>query len=192
MRIIPKDEFVKDILAYADMLHEGAVFIYPTDTLYGIGCDARRPGLIQRVRNIKINHRQAMSVIAPSKKWIKDNLVYKKEFDEWFGKLPGPYTLIMEVKNKECVYMQDVNPHNNTLGVRIPNHWIADVVKKLGFPIITTSLNIHGEPPCKSLAHISHNIKIMTDFAIDEGIIDGKPSTLIDLTQTPPKIIERK
>ncbi len=192
MRIIPKEDFVKDLMSYADMLHEGTVFIYPTDTLYGIGCDARRPGLIQRIRNIKINHRQAMSVIAPSKKWIKDNLVYKKEFDKWLDKLPGPYTLIMEVKNPECVYLSEVNPHGNTLGVRIPDHWIAKTVNKLGFPIITTSLNIHGKATCKSLDHVHHNIKVMTDLAIDEGVIDGKPSTLVDLTKTPPEIIKRE
>jgi len=190
MKIFTKDEFLKDIDSHITHLSYGSVFIYPTDTLYGLGCDARNNALVQRIRRIKNSYGNPMSVIAPSKDWIKTNCVVKPEHEGWLKKLPGPYTLIFERKCKDCI-ADDVNPKNNTLGVRIPNNWFADVVKKLDFPVITTSINVHGQEPCKSIAEVPANMGHMVDIGIDEGIIKGKPSTLVDLTGTEPKVIER-
>ncbi len=190
MQVFTKDDFLKDLEGHADNMRYGAIFIYPTDTLYGIGCDARQNSLVQRLRRIKNSYDQPMSIIAPSKDWIQENLVVKPEHEAWLKKLPGPYTLIFERKIKDCV-ADDVNKFNKTLGVRIPKNWFAKVVETLDFPIITTSINLHGQKPCTSLAEISLNIKTMVDFAIDEGVIKGNPSTLVDLTKSPPEIIKR-
>ena len=191
MEIVTKEAFLADIDSHIEHLSYGAVFIYPTDTLYGIGCDARNNALVQRIRRIKNSFKQPMSVIVPSKKWINANLVVKPEHEEWLDKLPGPYTLIFERKVKDCV-AEDVNPFDNTLGVRIPKNWFAKVVEKLDFPIITTSINVHGQQPCDSLEDVPANISHMVDVGIDEGEIKGRPSTLVDLTKSPPKVIERK
>ena len=191
MEVIKKKEFLNDLDSHIEHLSYGAVFIYPTDTLYGLGCDARNNALVQRIRRIKNSYKQPMSIIAPSKKWITDNLVIKPEHHEWLDKLPGPYTLILERKVADCV-AHDVNPFNSTLGVRMPKNWFSDVVNKLNFPIVTTSINLHGQKPCDSVSDVSNNMEYMVDVAIDEGEIKGYPSTLVDLTQSPPKIIERK
>ena len=191
MEIIKKQEFLDDLDSHIEHLSYGAVFIYPTDTLYGIGCDARNNALVQRIRRIKNSFKQPMSIIVPSKKWIMDNLVVKPEHQEWLDKLPGPYTLIFNRKIKDCVAL-DVNPFNDTLGVRIPKNWFSDVVEKLDFPIVTTSINLHGQKPCDSVSDVSGNMSSMVDVAIDDGELKGHPSTLVDLTQSPPKIIERK
>ncbi|MBN1543936.1 threonylcarbamoyl-AMP synthase [Candidatus Woesearchaeota archaeon] len=190
MHTILKEDFLKNFDHYVENISFGAVFIYPTDTLYGIGCDARNNSLVQRVRRIKNSYGFPLSVIVPSKDWIRENLKVEKRHEEWLAKLPGPYTLIFEKKIKDCV-ADDVNPVSNTLGVRIPKNWFADVVKKVGFPIITTSLNVHGQKPHSSIADIPDNLKMMVDFAIGDGEIVGKASTLVDLTKTPPKIVER-
>ncbi|NQU79151.1 threonylcarbamoyl-AMP synthase [Candidatus Woesearchaeota archaeon] len=190
MKVFKKSDFLNDILSHKEHMNYGAIFIYPTDTIYGLGCDARKNALVQRIRRIKMNQNQPMSIIAPSKSWIKKNMVYDKKFDEWLNKLPGPYTLIMERKNTDCV-AEDVNSKDNTLGIRMPDNWFAKIVSDWGFPVVSTSLNLHGQKPCTHLDHISDNIKTMVDLAIDDGSLEGRPSTLVDLTQSEPKVIKR-
>lgn len=190
MKIFTKKEFLDDLDGHIEQLSYGTIFIYPTDTLYGLGCDARNNALVQRVRRIKNSTGNPMSVIAPSKDWIRENLVVKPEHEEWMDKLPGPYTLIFERKVKDCV-ADDVNPKNNTLGVRIPKNWFAEVVTKLDFPVITTSINLHGQEPCDSISDVPSNMQHMVDIAIDDGVVKNSPSTLVDLTKSPPEVIKR-
>ena len=190
MQVFTKADFLEDLEGHADNMKYGAVFIYPTDTLYGIGCDARNNALVQRVRRIKNSRDNPLSVIVPSKDWIYENLKVEKKHEKWLDKLPGPYTLIFEKKVLDCV-SADVNPFNNTLGVRIPKNWFAKVVETLDFPIITTSINLHSQDPFTSVKDIPDHIKTMVDLAIDDGIIKGKPSTLVDLTKSTENIIER-
>ena len=67
-----------------------------------------------------------------------------------------------------------------TLGVRIPDHWISDLVKEAGVPIVTTSVNVTGEIPLFSLENIQPAVKAFLDFAIDEGKLKGRASEVID------------
>ncbi|MBW2968308.1 threonylcarbamoyl-AMP synthase [Candidatus Woesearchaeota archaeon] len=191
MEILTKEQFME---AKEDMILQikrGSVFVYPTDTLYGIGCNAQDNAAVQRIRKIKMgNH--PFSVIAPSKEWMLENLECNHEHKEYLDKLPGPYTLICKMKNKDCV-SESVNPlGDNTLGCRIPKHWIADIVKELDIPIVTTSVNRTGQAPITKISDINMNTQHMTDFAIDEGELKGQPSTLINLSKAEPEIIERK
>ncbi|UCG94990.1 MAG: Sua5/YciO/YrdC/YwlC family protein, partial [archaeon] len=78
---------------------QGSVFIHPTDTIYGLGCDATRYNSVIRIRQIKQREQKPFSVIAPSKEWILENCVVG-EAD--LTRLPGPYTLILKLKQK-CV-----------------------------------------------------------------------------------------
>jgi len=149
---------------------KNSVFIYPTDTIYGIGCDARKGKLVKRIRRIKERDKKPFSVIAPSKKWILDNCKADRKL---LKKLPGPYTLIFDLK-KEAV-AKEVS--SGSLGVRIPRHWISSIVKKLGFPIVTTSVNITGKKPMNNLEDFK---KLKVDFILYEGVKKGKPSTVID------------
>ena len=191
MHITTKDHFLKDCKKAVELITFSSVFVYPTDTLYGIGCDARSAALVNRIRQAKNVHDAPFSVIAPSKDWIRENLEYMEEFDEWLDKLPGPYTLIMKIKNPRCV-SQETTANRNTLGVRIPKNWFSDIVEEAGIPIVTTSVNTHGSPPITKIADIPEIIKKSVDFAIDDGDIKGSPSTLVDLTKSPPEVIKRR
>ena len=74
------------------------VFIYPTDTIYGIGCDATNDKLVEKIREIKQRENKPFSIIAPSVQWILDNFnVNVRLIDKY---LPGPYTLLLEKKQK--------------------------------------------------------------------------------------------
>ncbi len=190
MEIIKKEDFLNDLESHIEHMKYGAVFIYPTDTLYGLGCDARNNSLVQRIRRIKNSFKQPMSVIVPSKAWIRENLVVRPEHEAWLKKIPGPYTLIFERKVKDCV-AHDVNPFSNTLGIRIPDNWFSKVVTELGFPVVTTSINLHGQEPCDSISDVPDNMSHMVDLGIDDGPLKGKASTLVDLTKSPPEVVKR-
>jgi tRNA threonylcarbamoyl adenosine modification protein (Sua5/YciO/YrdC/YwlC family) len=186
MEIVSKNEFEVNLHNFIKRIVEGQIFVYGTDTIYGIGCDATNSSAVERIRTIKSRQTNPFSVIAPSKEWIVENCQQTSELN----KLPGPYTLIVKLKNKECIAEQ-VNSGKDTLGVRIPNHWFSAVVQEIGLPIVTTSVNKTGEPFMTAIEELDPALSHLIDFAIDEGKINGKPSTIIDVTQTKNKVIKR-
>ena len=188
MRILNFDEFKLEKDSIIQSIMDGAVFIYPTDTIYGIGCNAQISGSVKKIRELKLRVTNPFSVIAPSIEWIRDNCIVAKEADEWLEKLPGPYTLILKLKNK-CV-AQEVNPGLKTLGIRIPKHWMSKVAAEADVPIVTTSVNRSSEDYMTSLDDLDYTIMGSVDFILYEGRKDGKPSKIIDLTDK-VEIIER-
>ena len=173
MKLLSKEDKEK----IKQLILEGKVFIYPTDTIYGLGCDATNYDSVERVREIKMRRERPFSVIAPSKEWILRNCkVEGSELDI----LPGPYTLVVELRAK-CV-AENVNLGLKTLGVRIPDHWFSKLVEELNIPVVTTSANISGEKYMTSIDDIDKRIKNAVDFIVYEGRKEGKPSKVIDLT----------
>jgi tRNA threonylcarbamoyl adenosine modification protein (Sua5/YciO/YrdC/YwlC family) len=172
MQIITKIEFEERIREFIEKIRNGAIFVYPTDTIYGIGCNALLDEPVKRIRKWK-NRDFPFSVIVPGKDWIKKNCEVCEEF---IDKLPGPYTLVKKMKKQ--VVSKFVT--KDTVGVRIPAHWISDVVEKIGVPIVTTSVNVSGEIPLFSLDNIPSSLKMFLDFAIDAGVLQGKASEVID------------
>ncbi len=160
-------------------IKEGKVFIYPTDTIYGIGCDARNERAVERIREIK-GTSKPWSVIAPSKGWVRQYCQAGEELE----KLPGPYTFIYESSLRlPCM------AGGSTLGVRIPDHTFSALVEESAVPVVTTSVNATGEAPLVDIQQLSQQVKEKVDFVVDVGPIIGKPSTVIDCTQDPPKVL---
>jgi tRNA threonylcarbamoyl adenosine modification protein (Sua5/YciO/YrdC/YwlC family) len=190
MNLVSKEELMKRKDFYKEIMGD-SIFIYPTDTIYGLGCNALHKELVKELRTIKNSGNQLFSVIAPSKKWIVDNCILDDKAEEWLAKLPGPYTLILPLKNKQCV-VNNVSPGLETIGVRIPDHWIAEVVKELGFPIITTSVNVLGEEFMTSIDDLDPQIAHVVDYIFYEGVIVGNQSTIVHLENGSGKIQERK
>jgi len=189
MRILNIDEFKLEQKSIIDEIISGAVFIYPTDTIYGLGCNAQDSFAVIKIRKIKGRALNPFSVIAPSLEWINKNCIVTKEGKEWLRKLPGPYTLIFKLKNFNCV-AKEVNPNLKTLGIRIPNYWIRKIVAGAEVPIVTTSVNKSNEDYMSSLEDLDPTIKASVDFIIYEGKKEGKPSKIVDLTEK-VKVIER-
>ena len=189
MRIITKEELSFSTKNYVvNKIEEGTVFIHPTDTIYGLGCNASDSKAVGLIRKIKQRPLTPFSVIAPSKKWILENCNVNDDAKEWINKLPGPYTLILTKKNAKIA--GNVAPNVNTIGIRIPNHWFSSIVSELGFPVVTTSANITSENFMTSLEDLDVKIKSQIDFILYEGEKSGRPSTIIDLTKN-AQIIER-
>jgi len=192
MQTVTKDEFRLRKDEFLDLIRQGAVFIYPTDTIYGIGCDATNSRAVHTIREIKARSKNPFSVIAPSKKWIEENCVSdsSKTREEWMSRLPGPYTLIFRLRNKKAI-AEEVNNGSSTIGVRIPDHWFTEYAQESGMPIVTTSANFTGEYFMTSLDDLNPKIKGHMDFIIYEGEKKGRPSTLVNLSEDQPDIRTR-
>ena len=181
MRVYNEDEFRQQEDLVLKSISEGAIYLHPTDTIYGIGCDATNSTAVKRIREAKQQREQPFSIIAPSKQWITKHCVMTKEAKQWLEKLPGPYTLILTLKSKSIV-APGVVPGKDTIGVRMPDHWIQDIALALNRPLITTSANLHGKAFMTSLEDMAPELGHKMDFALYEGRKEGKPSTIVDLT----------
>ncbi|TKJ17162.1 threonylcarbamoyl-AMP synthase [Candidatus Woesearchaeota archaeon B3_Woes] len=190
MEIINRDEYNLKKDQFLERIEQGAVFIYPTDTIYGIGSSALNQEAVRTIRKAKNRRKMPFSIIAPSKKWIRKNCEVSEEAEKWIRKLPGQFTLILKLKTPNAVD-KAVNKRLNTLGVRIPKHWTSEIAKDLDIPIVTTSANVAGREFMTSIDDLDNRIKSKTDFMINVGEIKGKPSKLIDLTKKGFEIKER-
>ncbi|MGV8087076.1 MAG: Sua5/YciO/YrdC/YwlC family protein [Candidatus Woesearchaeota archaeon] len=160
-----------------------SIFVYPTDTIYGLGCSALDETLVAKIRKIKKSD-HPFSIIVPSKEWIYENCVVTEEAEEWIRKLPGPYTLLLKLKNKKAVAK---NVHNYdikgdvVIGVRMPNSWFLAVAYTLKLPIITTGANVTGDNFMTSLDDLNATIRNNVDYLFYEGPKHGCPSTIVHL-----------
>lgn len=190
MIVLTKAEFELKPEEFLKVVQEGKVFIHPTDTIYGIGCDATNSEAVNKIRNIKVRYTRPYSVIAPSKYWIKENCIIPEGGEEWLDKLPGPYTLILKLKNKNAI-CSEVNNGADTIGVRIPDHWFAQVPRIAKLPVVTTSANFTGQDYMTDMDNLDPKIKSRMDYIIYEGEKNGRPSTIIHLDQEDIEIKER-
>ena len=191
MQTLTKEEFRIRKNESMNKIEAGAIFIHPTDTIYGIGCNALDNKAVKKIREIKERYTRPFSVIAPGKRWIYDNCITEdKEIKSWIEKLPGPYTLILKLKKNNSI-ASNVNTDLDTLGVRIPNHWFTGAVMELGLPIVTTSANITSGDFMTSLDNLDTKIKSKINFIIYESEKKGRTSKIIDLTKAKIEILKR-
>jgi L-threonylcarbamoyladenylate synthase len=180
MDVLENERIRGDILS---RIRHGSVFVYPTDTVYGIGCNAIDREAVQRVRDLKgTDH--PFSVIAPSLDWIREN--FEVGFPEYLDRLPGPVTLIFQQKGNS---IPGIVSDTGKVGVRIPNHPFTSVIQKAGIPFISTSANISGEKTITRITEVPREISEKIDYAVDAGVLDNPPSTVIDLTGKEPEVI---
>ena len=171
-------------------IKDGAVFIHPTDTIYGLSCDATNEESVSKIRELKQRKDSPFSVIAPSLDWIRENCEVTEEAETWLKKLPGPYTLILKLKNKDSI-SPSTAPGSGSVGVRIPDHWVSEAVASYGKPIITTSANVAGKEFMTSLENLDSKVKQQCNFIIYEGEKQGSPSNIVFLDGRETKIKER-
>ena len=175
-----------------EVLKKGGIIIYPTDTVYGLGCDitnAKAVEKIARIKGIKVD-KSNFSFICNDLSHLSD---YVKQIDTPTYKLlkralPGPYTFILPGSKS----LPKVFKKKKTVGIRIPNNNIVRaIVESLGNPIISTS--IHDEDDVIEYTTdpelIFEKWKHLVDGVIDGGFGDNLASTIIDLTDSLPKII---
>ena len=190
MRIVNKEEFNLEQEQFFAQILKGDVYIHPTDTIYGLGANATNKKAVQNIRELKKREDMPFSVIAPSKGWIKENCELNGKVEQWIEKLPGPYTLILRLKNKDVI-ADNVAPGLDTVGIRIPDHWFSMIANVLNIPLVTTSANVVGDNVMTSMDNLNTDIKSGVDFIVYDGEKKGRPSTLVDLSKESEDIKER-
>lgn len=168
-------------------IKEGKILIYPTDTIYGLGCDATNREAVQKIRMIKQREEKPFSIIAQSKPWIYKDFYVNKPYIQ---KLPGPFTFILRTK-KDRLVSNAVTDNVNILAIRIPDHPFTKIIQKAKTPFVTTSVNLAGKKPITEISQIPGSILKNVDIVIDAGKLENNPSTIIDLTGKIARIIIR-
>ena len=195
LKIYPENPNPKDIRLVVDQLKNGGIIVYPTDTVYGLGCDitnAKAVEKIARYKNIKVE-KSNFSFICSDLSHLADfskpltNSIFKllKHY------LPGPYTFILNANGNVPKYFKG---KKKTVGVRIPNNSIImEIVRELGNPIMSTSIHDDDEiieySTDPELIHEKFND--IADIVIDGGYGDNIPSTIIDCTEDTPILIRQ-
>tara|TARA_Y100000310_G_scaffold306937_1_gene348532 strand:+ start:472 stop:804 length:333 start_codon:yes stop_codon:yes gene_type:complete len=103
MEVLTKHELRLRKKEIVDKVRQGAVFIHPTDTIYGLGCNALDEKAVKEIRKLKDRQDTPFSVWIPSKDWLKDNCGHTPACDKWLKELPGPYTLITKLTDKKSI-----------------------------------------------------------------------------------------
>ena len=169
-----------------EQIRAGKIFIYPTDTIYGIGCDATNEEAVQKIRALKQRETKPFSVIPPSAEWIVENCIRPADKgDTSWPPASGPFTYFVRTKNNRCVAPGIDEEKTGTLGLRMTNrsHWFMREIARAGVPFVSTSVNISGKPHMTSLTDLDPHLAEKIDIIIYEGPLVGKPSQKIDLTK---------
>lgn len=165
-------------------LKNGSIIIYPTDTVWGIGCDPFNQKSVDNLFKIKAKKEDGLSILINDKKMIFEYCLVKEKHIKKIEKLlPGPVTLILKSKTE---FAKGVTKNGN-IAIRIPNNKTSISLVKEN-PIITTSANMHGEKIAENIDDAREafgNSCIYLDGEMPTGI----ESTIIDLTKDMPKII---
>ncbi len=189
--INPKNPQKRLIQKVVEVLKGGGVIGYPTDTVYGVGCDLFHPEAIRRIHQIKkIDAKKPLSFICSDLKDISryafvSNYAYKimKRL------LPGAYTFILRATK---LVPKIAMTKQKTVGIRIPDNKIClALVKELGHPIISTSVYRPDESLYNDPSEIEEQFRKQLDLVIDGGIIVSEHSSIIDLTGDLPKVIRK-
>ena len=170
------------------VLKNGGVIVYPTDTLYGFGCDAKNESAIEKINTMK-GRKAPMSVLAPNieiaAKWIN---IPKHDKNIILEKLGGATTIIVPVKFG--ITSPSITGDNDTLGLRIPDHKFCQKLSEIyPNPITTTSVNRTKQTPLTNPEKILSEFTREIDLIIDDGIIEGSGSTIYNFQDRKLNII---
>lgn len=195
LKIYPENPSQRAIDQVVKCLQDGGIIIYPTDTIYGIGCDIFKPKSVERITEILGDKKKknAMTFICSDLSNLSD---YTKPIPNNIFKvmkkvLPGPFTFILEANNNVPKLLQS---NKKTVGIRVPNNnIIREIVRQLGHPILSTSVKDDDEvieyTTDPELIHEKYDR--MVDIVIDGGYGDNTPSTVVDCTSGDIEIVRK-
>lgn len=183
----PQGRFIKRA---SDVLEQGGIIVYPTDTVYGIGCDIFNKKAIERIYQLKGKERKKpLSFIVPN---LKDISKYAQLSDNSYRImrrcLPGPYTFVLPATRMVPKKIAEVN--RKTIGIRIPDNKICQMLlEEFSNPIISTSSNLSGSEVLNDPEEINDQLGKRLDMILDCGILGLEASTVVDLTSEEPIIL---
>ena len=172
----PKPRAVNRI---AEILSDGGIIVYPTDTVYGLGCSITNKKGIDKINTIKASIKPRSIMFSDIKSISKYAKVSNEAFRLMKTLLPGPYTIVLPATRLVPRLLQS---NRKSIGVRIPDHWFCQaIVDEIGEPIITTSVPLSHERLHIDPLEIEADLGHMVDAIVDSGILPDIPSTMISL-----------
>jgi L-threonylcarbamoyladenylate synthase len=174
----------------AEMVLNGSLIIYPTDTVYGLGATIYNKESLDKIYAVKErNHDSPLIALLSDKKYLDKITIINEKNREKIMKLidkfwPGGLTIILDKKE---VIPSNMVSNGNSVGVRIPNHKVAlEIIEKCNGILATTSANISGEDSPKSYEKLSERIKSRVEIIVeDKSPLKGRESTIIDMRDIP-------
>lgn len=193
LHVHPDNPNPRNVKTIVECLLDGGVIIYPTDTIYGIGCDIFKHDAIERVARIKgqqvnkINLSFVCDSLSDLSKYTKS--ISTPLFRMLKEHLPGPYTFILPASKEVPKILQS---KKSTIGLRVPDNKIATtIVRDLAHPILSASLPGDMVEEYTDPELIYENFKDRVDIVVNGGIGGMVPSTIVDCTQEPYEIIRQ-
>jgi tRNA threonylcarbamoyl adenosine modification protein (Sua5/YciO/YrdC/YwlC family) len=165
----------------AAVLHGGGIALLPTDTIYGLHAIAANEAAVARIAAIKgRDEAKRFVVIAAS---ADDLTTFGAAIPDVLRSIwPAPLTAIVPYRHTSV-------DAPTTLAVRVPAlDWLRELLSRTG-PLVSTSANRSGEAPVKSPGELAHDLQKTIDFALDLGVREGEPSTIVDFTDSKPSIV---
>ena len=188
--INPQDRLVKQV---AECLKDGGVIIYPTDTVYGFGCDIFQPKAIERICRIKgidpakANLSFVCSDLSDLSKYAKAISTPHYRFIK--SHIPGPFTFILPASKEVPKILKS---KKDTIGLRVPDHKIThEISASLGHPLLSSSLPGEMVEEYTDPELIHEKFEKLVDLVVDAGIGGMQYSTIVDLTSDEPEIIRQ-
>jgi tRNA threonylcarbamoyl adenosine modification protein (Sua5/YciO/YrdC/YwlC family) len=189
--INPKNPQLRLIRRVVEVVEGGGVIGYPTDTIYGVGCDLFNPEAIRKIHQLKkLEKKKPLSFICSDLKDIsRYAYVSNSTYKMMKRLLPGAYTFVLKATK---LVPKIAMTKQNTVGIRIPDNKIClALVKELGHPIISTSVYKPDEGLYNDPAEIEERFGKQLNLVIDGGVIVAEHSSIIDLANDIPKIIRK-
>lgn len=192
LKLYPKNNRPEDLQRVVDLLNDGGILIYPTDTVYAMGCHALKERPIERICKLKnIDPRKHnLSIICYDLSNISEYAqVSNATFKLMKRNLPGPFTFILNANSR----LPKIFRNRKEVGIRVPDHpIIREICRLLDAPILTTTLPLEKEEDIEYITDpelIDEKFGSVTDLIIDGGTGGIEPSTVINCCEDVPEII---
>lgn len=192
LKINPKKLEKEKLMRVVNLIKKGKVVIFPTDTVYGLVADALNQKAVEKVFNLKRRPlKKAIPIFVKNLKMAKKFAKIDKRKEKFLKKVwPGRVTVVLK---REKAKIKFYGVEEDKIALRIPNFKLANfVLKELNRPLVGTSANISGKPASGKLEEILRQFKgkrYQPDLIVDAGVLPGRPSRVLDLTTSPPKIL---
>ena len=174
-----------------DVLKDGGLIIYPTDSVYGLGCDLFNKKAVEKIYQIKGNDkRKLLSFICPDLKGISEYAyISNSAYRIMRHLLPGPFTFILPATKQVPRILLE---NRKTVGIRVPENRICQaLLSEFGLPIISTSARLPGQGFLNDSDKIAETFAGKADLFLDSGPGGLDPSTIVDLTQDEPVVVRQ-
>ncbi len=193
LEIHPKNPQPRRIDIVTDLLRRGGVVVYPTDSIYAIGCRIGDKAAMEKIRRIRgLSKKHLFSMVC---KDLSEIASYARVDNQNYRLIrsmtPGPYTFILPATKQVPKQLQ--HPRRRTVGIRVPTHPILRaMLEALGEPLLSTTMQLQGDPlpltdPFEIFDRVGHEL----DLVIDGGSCGVEPTSVIDLVGALPEVIRR-